>query len=372
MKGYQTALGRVGVVALVSAFLVGCSENDRPLESPVRFEGGIFGTYYQITLVDPLTQGEANALEEGILAELEDVDQAMSTYRDDSELVAFNQAPLNEWQPLSNELLEMLAVSRSVAEASDGAFDITIGDVVNLWSFGPEARPEEVPSDAELSERMATIGFDAVEVDTQRMQARRLRDVFVDLSGVAKGHGTDRVAAYLDQQGIDNYLVNIGGGLIARGYRDIEAQTPWRIGIEVPQSGAPKAQHVVALEGMSVATSGDYRNYFEVDGERFSHLLDPRTGRPIKHQLASVSVFHPSNAWADAWATALTVVGSEKGMQLAVENNLNILMLVKDGERWRSLASPAFVNYFGEALVNELGIEPWGGPTANHQTETGE
>lgn len=372
MKGYQTALGRVGVVALVGVLLAGCSENDRPLESPVRFEGGIFGTYYQITLVDPLTQGEANALEEGILAEMEDVDQAMSTYRDDSELVAFNDAPLNEWQPLSNELIEVLAISRSVAEASEGAFDITIGDVVNLWSFGPEARPEEVPSEAELSERMATIGFDAVEVDTQRMQARRLRDVFADLSGVAKGHATDRVAAYLDQQKIENYLVNIGGGLVARGYRDIEAQTPWRIGIEIPQSGVPEAQHVIALEGMSVATSGDYRNYFEVDGERFSHLLDPRTGRPIKHQLASVSVFHPSNAWADAWATALTVVGSEKGMQLAVENNLNILMLVKDGESWRSLASPAFVNYFGEALVNELGIEPWATSTANRQTETGE
>ena len=372
MKGYQTACRRLGVVTLVGVLLAGCSENDRPLESPVRFEGGIFGTYYQITLVDPLTQGEANALEEGILAEMEDVDQAMSTYRDDSELVAFNDAPLNEWQPLSNELIEVLAISRSVSEASKGAFDITIGDVVNLWSFGPEARPEEVPSDAELSERMATIGFDAVEVDTQRMQARRLRDVFADLSGVAKGHATDRVAAYLDQQGIDNYLVNIGGGLIARGYRDIEDQTPWRVGIEVPQSGVPEAQHVIALEGMSVATSGDYRNYFDVDGERFSHLLDPRTGRPIKHQLASVSVFHPSNAWADAWATALTVVGSEQGMQLAVENNLNILMLVREGDRWRSLASPAFVNYFGDALIDELGIEPWAAPTANRQTETGE
>ncbi len=187
MKVYQTALGRVGVVALVGVLLAGCSENDRPLESPGRFECGIFGTYYQITLVDPLTHGEAKALEEGILAEMEDVDQAMSTYRDDSELVAFNDAPLNEWQPVSNELIEVLAISRSVAEASEGAFDITIGDVVNLWSFGPEARPEEVPSEAELSERMATIGFDAVEVDTQRTQARRLRDVFADLSGVAKG-----------------------------------------------------------------------------------------------------------------------------------------------------------------------------------------
>ena len=319
-----------GLLLIAAGALMGCSENDRPLDTPVRFEGGIFGTFYQVTIADPLTQGEANALEEGFLAELNDVDQAMSTYRDDAELVVFNDAPLNEWQPLSNELIEVLAISHSVSEASNGAFDITVGDVVNLWSFGPEARPEEVPSDAELSERMATIGYDAVEIDTQLMQARRSRDVFADLSGVAKGHGTDRVGAYLDQQGIENYLVNIGGELIARGYRDLEEQSPWRVGIEVPHNGVPEAQHVIPLENMSVATSGDYRNYFEVDGERFSHTIDPRTGRPVKHQLASVSVFHPSNAWADAWSTAISVAGSEEGMQMAIENNLNVLMLVKE------------------------------------------
>ena len=345
--------------------VAGCSESDRPLEPPVRFDGNIFGTFYQVTIMDPLTQGESLELEEGFKAELESVDQAMSTYRDDSELIAFNEAPLDEWQPLSNELIDVLAISQSVAEASHGAFDITVGDLVNLWSFGPGARPETVPSDDALSEELAQVGIDALEIDTQNMQARRTRDVFVDLSGVAKGHGTDRVAAYLEQQGLEHYLVNIGGELIARGLRDEEEQTPWQIGIEVPENGQQRAQHIIPLESMSVATSGDYRNYFEVDGQRFSHTIDPRTGRPVTHQLASVSVFHPSNAWADAWATALLVVGEQEAMQLAIENNLKVLLLVRDGEQWRSIASPEFVNYFGETLVNELGIEQRRTPATN-------
>ena len=296
----------------------------------------------------------------------------MSTYRDDAELIAFNQAPLEEWQPLSNELIEVLAISQSVAEASHGAFDITIGDVVNLWSFGPGARPETVPSDEELAEQLAKVGYDAVEIDTQHMQARRNRDVFVDLSGVAKGHGTDRVAAYLDRQGIEHYLVNLGGDLIARGVRDEDEQTPWRVGIEVPEDGQQRAQHIIPLESMSVATSGDYRNYFEVDGERFSHTIDPRTGRPVTHQLASVSVFHPSNTWADAWATALLVVGEESAMEMAVENSLKVLLLIRDGEEWQSVASPAFVNVFGEELVNELGIEQLPASASIGQLGTGE
>ena len=345
--------------------VAGCSESDRPLEPPVRFDGNIFGTFYQVTIMDPLTQGESLELEEGFKAELESVDQAMSTYRDDSELIAFNEAPLDEWQPLSNELIDVLAISQSVAEASHGAFDITVGDLVNLWSFGPGARPETVPSDDALSEELAQVGIDALEIDTQNMQARRIRDVFVDLSGVAKGHGTDRVAAYLEQQGLEHYLVNIGGELIARGLRDEEEQTPWQIGIEVPENGQQRAQHIIPLESMSVATSGDYRNYFEVDGQRFSHTIDPRTGRPVTHQLASVSVFHPSNAWADAWATALLVVGEQEAMQLAIENNLKVLLLVRDGEQWLSIASPEFVNYFGETLVNELGIEQRRTPATN-------
>jgi FAD:protein FMN transferase len=343
-------------VMLLLVLLVGCSESDRPLDSPVQLEGAIFGSFYQVTLADPLTQGEAQRLEEGIQAVLEDVDASMSLYRDDAELVAFNQSPVGEWQPLSDELIEVLAISESVAEASDGAFDVTIGGLVNLWSFGAEARPREVPDETTLAERLAEVGPDSIEVDVGELQARRLRDVTVDLGGVAKGHGTDRVAAYLDSQGIEHYLVNLGGDLIVRGYRDRESQ-PWRIGIEAPLDDRQQATHILPLENISMATSGDYRNYFEADGQRYSHTIDPRTGRPIDHRLASVTVAHPSNAWADAWATALLVLGEDEGMALAREHDLKVMMLVRDADGWSSQASPAFVDHFGESLVDELDLD---------------
>ncbi|QTF92807.1 FAD:protein FMN transferase [Halomonas sp. BM-2019] len=337
--------------------LAGCSERDRPLDSPVRFEGGIFGSFYQVTIADPLTQGEARALEEGILETLEAVNASMSLYIDDSELSAFNQSPQGEWQPLSDELMEVLAISQAVAEKSEGAFDVTIGGLVNLWSFGAEARPREVPDETTLAERLEVIGFDAVELDDAALQARRTRDVVVDLGGVAKGHATDRVAAYLDREGIEHYLVNLGGDLIARGYRDAEAE-PWRIGVEAPLDDRQEAQYVLPIRDVSLATSGDYRNYFEEAGQRFSHTIDPRSGRPIDHHLASVSVLHPYNAWADAWATALMVLGDEAGMALARAQDLKVLMIVRDGDGWESRVSPAFVAYFGEARVAELGLAP--------------
>ncbi|TDO06027.1 MULTISPECIES: FAD:protein FMN transferase [Halomonas] len=348
---------------LLIVLLAGCSERDRPLDSPVTLKGEVFGTFYQVTIADPLTRRELEALETGILAEMASVDAAMSTWRKDSELVLFNQAPLGEWQSLSDELIEVMAIGQAVSEASGGAFDMTIGGLVNLWSFGPEARPREVPDDATLSKRLAKIGPGSLEIDEQALQARRLRDVFVDLSGVAKGHATDRVAAYLTRQEIDHYLVNIGGELKVAGFRDGES-SPWRIGIEVPRDGPQQAQQILPLNDMALATSGDYRNYFEEDGQRYSHTIDPRTGRPIDHRLASVSVFMSSDAWADAWATALMVLGEEEGMALARERNLAVLMLVRQGEGWATWVSPAFVDRFGHEIVDNFDMTVADGPTS--------
>lgn len=221
-----------------------------------------------------------------------------------------------------------------------------------------------MPDDAALAERLAEVGPDSLEVEAEARQARRLRDVFVDLSGVAKGHATDRVAAYLDRQGLEHYLVNLGGEIKVSGYRDAES-TPWRIGIEVPRDGQPEARHVLALERIAVATSGDYRNYFEADGQRYSHTLDPRTGRPITHRLASATVVHPSDAWADAWATALLVLGEDDGMALARERGLAVLMLVREGEGWTSLASPAFAERFGREAMDDLGVTVVDGPASD-------
>ncbi|WP_069384775.1 FAD:protein FMN transferase [Halomonas caseinilytica] len=342
------------LIMLLAILLAGCSE--RKLEAPVTLQGDIFGTFYQVTIADPITAERRDALEQGILDELEAVDASMSTYRDDAELVAFNKSPVDEWQTLSAPLIHVMDIARSVGEASGGAFDVTVGGLVNLWSFGPEARPEEVPEDTLIEQRLAEVGMETLELDVASNRARRLKDVFVDLSGVAKGYATDQVAAYLADQGVENYLVNLGGEVKVDGHRD-GADEPWRIGVEVPRNGRPQAEHVLPLEDTSVATSGDYRNYFEADGRRYSHTIDPRTGRPIQHRLASVTIIDPSNARADAWATAMTVLGEREGMTLAQRHDLAVLMLVRQGDGWQSLASPAFAAYFGQDLVDRLGIE---------------
>lgn len=358
-------------LALLLLLLVaGCSESERALTPPVTLEGEVFGTFYQVTLAGPVTQGEAEALEEGVLAELEVVDASMSTWREDSELMGLNQAPVGEWQSISPALAEVLAIAQEVADASDGAFDVTIGGLVNLWSFGPEARPREVPDSTVLDARLAEIGMAALELDPEAQRARRTRDVFVDLSGVAKGYATDRLAAYLAEQGREHYLVNIGGELKVAGFRDGDA-VPWRVGIEVPRGGRPQAQHVLPLHDTSVATSGDYRNYFEEEGRRYSHTLDPRTGRPITHRLASVTVMHPSTTTADAWATALMVLGERAGMRLAREQTLAVVMLVREAEGWRSLASPAFARRVGRDTLASLGIAVTGEPAGMEEMASG-
>ncbi|MBS8269701.1 FAD:protein FMN transferase [Halomonas litopenaei] len=358
MTGFKTA--RRGWLTtwlaplLMTLLVSGCSE-ETTTRSPITLEGDIFGTFYQITLADPLTREQVEEIEQGVLDEMHAVDASMSTWREDSELSAFNQSPLGQWQPISDEFMEVLAISQSVNQQSHGAFDVTVGSLVNLWSFGPEARPREIPEENVLEQRLSQVGMDALEIDTAEAQARRLRDVYIDLSGVAKGFATDEVAAYLDRQGIANYLVNLGGEVKVKGRRD-GGKGLWRIGIEVPENGAPKAQHVVGLDDVSVATSGDYRHYFEADGKRYSHTIDPRTGRPITHRLASVTVVHPSNAWADAWATALSVMGEEEGMQAAIDQELPVVMLVRQGEGWESRVSPAFVTRFGQEMVDTLGL----------------
>ncbi|MGO2131642.1 MAG: FAD:protein FMN transferase [Halomonas sp.] len=335
-------------------FVAACSEKDRPLESPVTLQGDIFGTYYQVTVADPLTQGEAQALEKGFVEELDTIDASMSTWKEDSELSRFNRSPVGEWQELSAPLMEVMDISQRVFDASNGAFDVTVGKLVNLWSFGPESRPKEVPDDWLIAERLEAVGMQHLELDSEGLRARRSQDIQIDLSGVAKGYATDQVANYLAEQGYENYLVNLGGEIEVRGYRDADSSR-WRIGVEVPTDGQPTAEQVLPLENISVATSGDYRNYFEQDDQRYSHTIDPRDGRPIHHRMASVTIVHDSNAEADAWATAMSVLGEREGLRVAAREGVAVLMLVREDDRWQPLASPAFAEHFGEALMIDMG-----------------
>lgn len=338
-------------ILFLALVLAGCSPS-APEKTVTRIEGNIFGTFWQVTLSGNLTEEVQATLRKGILQRLQAVDKSMSTYRDDSELIGFNHHPVGEWKSLSPELMEVLVLSQSISEKSQGAFDVTVGNLVNLWSFGPEQRPDAIPDPDLLEERLHESGYAWLVLNEDLGQARRLQDFFVDLSGVAKGYGVDEVGRYLSEQGYEHYLVNIGGELLAKGERS--AGEPWRVGIELPHEGVQQAHHIIEIRDMSVATSGDYRNYFEVDGQRFSHTISPVTGWPVNHSLASVTVLSPDNASADAWATAMMVMGVEAGLAVAEREDLKVLMLERSGDKWLTHISSAFKQYVGESAAQSL------------------
>ena len=327
--------------------LIACSDPAPQRDTQV-LRGETMGTSYQVTLVAevtepgwewPLSQQEVQAQ---LDSRLRQINQWMSTYIDDSTLMRFNRAPQGDWQTLPEPLMEVLQVSQSVSERSDGAFDITVAQLVSLWGFGPEAQPEQVPDDENLAASLENLGFQHLELSGNR--ARRLRDISLDLSGVAKGYGVDYLSRWLEQQGYRNYLVEIGGevrlsGVSPRG-------DAWRIGVEQPKLLQREGRKTLELSDIAMATSGDYRNYYERDGKRYSHTIDPRTGRPIDHNLASVTVLADTAAEADAWATAINVLGPEAGMAVAQREKLPVYIVVRKGESYTDRYSEAFKPYW--------------------------
>ncbi|XOZ35050.1 FAD:protein FMN transferase [Halomonadaceae bacterium KBTZ08] len=338
--------------------LAGCDDPGKPDASNVpvtQLEGRIFGTFYQVSIAGELTAGRKKTLHKAIRGELETVDQTMSTYRDDSDLMRLNNSTPGDWVELPDGVIEVLKTADELSQRTNGAFDTTIGGLVNLWSFGPEARPKEVPSDATITRRLEQVGHDQLDIDASNNRARRLTDLFVDLSAIAKGEAVDRVAQLLTRRGHERYLVNIGGDLRVGDRK--AANAPWRIGIEVPRNGPQTPRHVLPLENMSLATSGDYRNYFEADGQRYSHTIDPRDGRPITHSLASASVFHPSNRMADALATAFMVMGVDTTLDYAQDHDIAVLVIEHSQEGFRTRVSPALEQMLSQEDLSALNTD---------------
>ncbi|UYY58138.1 FAD:protein FMN transferase [Sphingomonas sp. S2-65] len=290
------------------------------------------GTTWSVQVVRPVTSPEVRqpqlALSDAeILAEIEGVlarvVAEMSHWEPGSDLSRFNRSDLGRWQPLPPGFAEVLAAALKVAEASDGAFDPAMGRLVDLWGFGP-ARPRDgVPSEAALNQALAASGRRHVEQDGLR--ARRLAPATLDFSGIAKGYAVDAVAERLRGLGLADFLVEIGGELRGEGIKP-DGQ-PWWVDLE-PAPGVAAAPIRVALHGLSIATSGDYRRRFRHGAREYAHTLDPRSGRPLENRVASLTVLHPSCMLADAWATALTVLGTE-GMAAAEREGLAVHMAVR-------------------------------------------
>jgi thiamine biosynthesis lipoprotein len=316
----------LALLIALSFGVTGCFSAEEATQSS-EFGGPVFGSTYRVKLAAPYPKlADLKVRVEGRLAE---IDQLLSTYKPDSELSRWNRDGGTKFRKISRELFDNLEIATEVSRRTGGAYDVTVGPLVNLWGFGPEARPETVPSEQAITKAKRRTGFDRLAFKRQGKEfwANKLSaEISVDLSSVAKGYAVDEIAALLDRAKTPGYMVEIGGEVRVRGPAP-EGQKGWRLGIERPLPGARQLYRVVELKSGSLATSGTYRNFFVRNGQRFSHTIDPRTGRPIRHRLVSVSVVMGDCAAADAWATAFMVTGAEEGMKLAQKYGIAALFL---------------------------------------------
>ena len=312
--------------------------------------GRTMGTSWSAQWVVPPWQDQSPGLTADFESLLERLDrQVFSTYAAESELSRLNSQPVGTAMPVSGELLEVLRLSREISSLTGGAFDVTAGALVNLWGFGPVgpvAGGPRIPGEDEIREALNRTGADKIELDESASTATRLADVYIDLSAVAKGYAVDRMAALLEERGFDGYFLEIGGELRIGGRKP--GFQSWLAALEAPDSEAFDIHAVVDNRGESfaIAGSGNYRNYFELEGERWSHQIDPRNGRPVRHELAAAYVIDPSAARADALATGLMVLGLAESRAFA-ESNGKPVYLIYAGEsgEWSHHASEGFHIY---------------------------
>jgi FAD:protein FMN transferase len=334
-------LQRLAIPVACAALLAFAGCGNRPPE--LVLSGPTMGTTYTVKVVDVPPGLDSARLRSVIDEVLADTDRGMSGYRADSEIARFNTAQSTEWFDVSRDVAAVVAAALEVSALSEGAFDITVAPLVAAWGFGPEAGTRTAPDAAELARLSERVGFGKLHVRADPPALRKeIAELTVDLNGVAPGFAVDRLADRFAGLGIEHFMIEIGGEVRAAG-RNSQGE-PWRIAIERPDAErTPYA--IVQLEQAAVATSGEYRNYYVRDGQRYSHTIDPRTARPIEHGLGSVAVVGRTAAEVDAWATALNVLGSKDGYELAQRQGIAAMFIEKDGRGWRSRITPQFAPY---------------------------
>ena len=309
-------------VCVAVLLLTGCSSDSEVIQSV--YSGPIMGTEYRVTVVHASDQDVAG-LESSIIDAMQAVNLSMSNYIEDSELSRFNRSASNEPFTMSPGFAKVMQESQEIAEATLGAFDVTLGRVINLWGFGPDGSITRQPDAEKISVLKDSVGYRKLRLDGNAL-IKTHDDVSINLSAIAKGYAVDQVAETLSAMGFDRYLINIGGELRASGTSLSDEQ--WRVGIEKPHVTGG-IQQVVRLGNQAIATSGDYRNYYVIDGQHFSHTIDPQTLKPVFHKLALVSIISDHASTADAMATALMAMGEERAMQFAEQQNLAAYMIIR-------------------------------------------
>lgn len=303
------------------------------------------GTTFRVTIVADDLSAVEGALPGLIEDELAAVNHAANNYQGDTEITAFNRHASAAPMPISSPFVEVMSIAQEVSSLSGGAFDVTVTPLLEAWGFGPRGEPDAPPPSPEVLAALAErVGWQKLRLDpASGTLAKTHPGVVIDLSAIAPGYAADRIAAALERRQVLRYYIDVGGEIRTRG-QNPKGQ-PWRVGIERPaadRGDAPALLEIVSPGDGALATSGDYRSYREIDGRRISHTIDPRTRAPIAHGLASVTVVHHDAAHADALATALNVLGPDEGMALAEREHLAVMMIVRDGDGFRTRSTPAF------------------------------
>ena len=331
----------MGVLVLFEMFLlIGCDQDVRKTRS-TKFSGSTMGTSFSVKITDIPQEISEQSLDSNIKQILTRINDRMSTYYEESEVSRFNKLQALDWFQVSQDTLFVVNEALRLSELTQGAFDVTVGPLVNLWGFGPHIRSTTLPSDDFIKQAQGNVGYRFVHTKDAPPAIRKDRPhVQIDLSAIAKGYAVDQIAEFLESKQIANFLVEVGGEIRAKG-NNAEGIN-WKVAIETPIPEQRAVHRVLYLDNHAIATSGNYRNFFEKDGVRFSHTIDPLTGKPITHDLASVTVISASSMHADALATGLMVLGPQIGFQLAEIENLAALFLVKDTEGFQEKTTAAF------------------------------
>ncbi len=320
--------------------------------------GATMGTTYHIKLVAEPGSVDAANVQADVEKVLAEIDQQMSTYRSDSELSRFNRAPAGEWLAVSAATAKVVAAAQAISRKTDGAMDVTVGPLVRLWHFGPPTGDDNKfapPTDKVIAAALTRVGYQNLEVRMSPPALRKkVNGLEVDLSSIAPGYAIDRLARLMTRRGLENFMVELGGEVRAAGRR--EDGQPWRIAVERPSAGERELQSSVALDHASIATAGDYRKFFEHEGRRYSHIIDPATGRPVEHSLASVTVVADTCIAADGWDTPLLVLGPKRGYEVAQKHDVAALFIWRDGDEYDVRETPAWRARFAQkATRNQNG-----------------
>jgi thiamine biosynthesis lipoprotein len=304
------------------------------------------GTRWSVLIDDPSVEAD---LKSRLQAVVDQVDAQMSTWKHDSDLMRLNAAPLDVWVALPDDLLTVLSAGLAISRQTDGAFEMNIGTAVRAWGFGPDGISLNAIKTASAERRVPAT--DALEMDLANKRARKSATLSLDLSGIAKGYGVDRLAETARELGHGATLCTIDGEVRATGHR--QDGRPWSVAVETPDAAAVARHSLLALEDMAVATSGDYRHFVTVGATRLSHTMDPQRGAPLVAAPASVSVLSASCMLADAMATALMVMGEERGLAFAQAHKISALFLQRSSKGMIANGTGAFATTGEEELISD-------------------